>query len=299
MIYVYLYGRLGNCMAQIGAAASLANYLGTEFAAFITDYMCPTPDFCPLKEYLIPYRKTIFRNVPFVDDIPVGCREIMESAAIQEWSQLEIAVNEDVILNGYFLNPSLLNRDLCRELFSIPDSLRDELVKRYNITHDTGCVVVRRGDYMELPQYFAICGERYYKKGINYLEKHYGVKKWLIIGDDEEWLKKTFRDEKYTIVHEPPLEDMYLNTLVQYIIISNSTFAWWGAYLNGFSNQRVINPKPWYGMSYRKMEDGAQKRFCKLPNWIAMENSNPYQRMRGYWKYLKNGITKRIKRLKW
>ncbi len=267
MVYVYVHSRLGNLLAQIGAAATLAHRLGTDFAAVpITSYWCPEPDNCYLLEYLEPYRKTIFQHVKFVETIPDGTRELRDD--FSSWDEIQVSADENIVLHGYFLKPTLLDRVWCQKLFVIPDAMKTDLMATYQISEGTGAVVVRRGDYMTLPHRFAICGKSYYFAAIQRLERQYGVNRWLIISDDTDWCKRTFVGEQYTIVDEPPLGDLYVNTLVKYLVISNSTFAWWGGYLNPHVDTKVIYPSPWYGIALRKSEINVKTRFCALDGWM-------------------------------
>lgn len=284
MVYVYLYCRLGNNIGQLAAAANLARKLNTDFAAYpMKEYFCPEPDNCSFLDYLEPFKSTIFRKIKFVNEIPEDIRVIRDSDVINSWDEVEIKEDEDVFLNGYFLKPNLLDRDLCRSYFGIHERLKKDLIAKYNITEDVGSVVVRRGDYVRIPHQFTLCGRSYYFKSMGLLEKSEGVKRWLIISDDLDWCRNVFGDDnRYVYVDEPPLNDLYIPTLCRCNIISNSTFAWWGAYLNDTKCQKVIFPTPWYGWSFRDNEPKVREIFCNQKNWYARTNVNIWCIIKGF-----------------
>lgn len=297
MVYVYLYGRLGNNLAQIGAAATLAARLRCDFAAVpVTSYWCPEPDNCYLNDYLKDFRKTIFKKVSFVDSVPDSVIPINEDVNWKcvSWDDLDISSDKDVLLNGVFLNANFVDRKICSDLFACPLDIKEGLIRKYKINTGVGSIVVRRGDYMNLPNFYAICGESYYRKAMKYLEFQCGIKRWLIISDDIEWCRGVFKGNKFTIVEEPPLIDLYLPTLCPCNIISNSTFAWWGAYLNSYENQVVCFPKPWYFLSFKSGESSIQNYFCAINNWFGISNFDFLQRLRGTFFYLKKILNKYI-----
>lgn len=298
-VYVYLYGRLGNNLAQIGAAATLSARLGCDFVAVPNAaYWCPEPDYCYLPEYLRPLRDTIFHDIHFDENLPHDVIELNDGGLenIEDLSTLRRA-GKDILLNDYFLNMRFLDRTLCRNLFSLPTVILDELREKYRITDSTGTIVVRRGDYVQLPHQFALCGTHYYKKAMAALEAQHTIDRWLVITDDIEWCRRKFQDStKYIIVEEPPLVDLFLPTLCKYNIISNSTFAWWGAFLNPHADQSVAYPAPWYGVAFRKKEKSV-RLFCNQPHWHPIANRNLYHSCRGVVHYLYGAIRKYVKLL--
>lgn len=287
MVYVYLYGRLGNNLAQIGAAATLAARLNCDFAAIpIVSYWCPEPDNCYLNDYLRPFKQTIFRKINFLDAPSDNYIEIHDED-ISSWGSIIMEQEKDILLNGYFFNTQLIDRAICQRLFEMPVSMLSKLVLKYKISVSTATIVVRRGDYLKLPHQYAICGRAYYYKAMKFLERIYDIKHWVVISDDIKWCKKVFKGEKFTLVDEPPLVDLYLPTLCSYNIISNSTFAWWGAYLNSHEDQIVCYPNPWYGIAYKEKEDVILNCFCRQKKWYDIDNFNCYWRMIGMYNYLK------------
>ncbi len=108
---------------------------------------------------------------------------------------------------------------------------------------------VRRGDYLILSEHFGgICTEQYYNKAISLIKKKVANPYFYIFSNDIDWCKtffinlkdKTFIDwntEKNSYL------DMFLMSNCNHNIIANSTFSWWGAFLNPHQNKLVVLPK--------------------------------------------------------
>lgn len=111
---------------------------------------------------------------------------------------------------------------------------------------------VRRGDYFT-PQYigrFGVCHEDYYHQAMAYIEQQVGCKvTYFVFSDDPEWVRAhiTFQ-QPYALVDNHDVNSywyIYLMSRCRHHIISNSTFSWWGAYLNTASDKIVVGPDPW------------------------------------------------------
>ena len=71
--------------------------------------------------------------------------------------------------------------------------------------------------------------------------------KFLVFSDDIEWCKQVFDDDFNFIEGEEDYVDLLLMARCKHNIIANSSFSWWGAWLNRNNNKRVIAPKKWFG----------------------------------------------------
>ena len=89
----------------------------------------------------------------------------------------------------------------------------------------------------------------YYKFCLNQILKTNSIEKIIVISDDVEKCKEIFKEfEKVNIMYEENTEiiDFQLIMNADYLILSNSSFSWWGAYLNN-KKQKVYAPKYWLG----------------------------------------------------
>lgn len=122
---------------------------------------------------------------------------------------------------------------------------------------------VRRGDYLNNPAYINLNMD-YYFKAINVVKS----KKYLIFSDDIEWCKKNFKGDKFLFSNETnPVNDLTdMAKRCENMIISNSSFSWWGAYLNKNPNKIIVAPQKWFGP---KLSDHNTKDL--LPNsWVQI-----------------------------
>jgi hypothetical protein len=70
----------------------------------------------------------------------------------------------------------------------------------------------------------------------------------VMFSDEPGWCRKNLKWPVETLVLEPnylSAEDMYLMSLCKHNVIANSSFSWWGAWLNANPLKVVIAPKPW------------------------------------------------------
>ena len=73
---------------------------------------------------------------------------------------------------------------------------------------------------------------------------------FVIFSDDIEWCKKNLNiSDSLYIENEKDYIEMYLMSLCRNNIISNSSFSWWGAWLNNYQSKIVIGPSKWFGNS--------------------------------------------------
>lgn len=131
--------------------------------------------------------------------------------------------------------------------FNIKDhklkSLAEKLKPNYYGVH------IRRKDYLHIDAH-NICGLKYYVEAIQYVKAGQADAKFIFFSDDISWVKENFCFEDMIICEEnlytdyQDWYDMYLMTQCAGNIISNSTFGWWGAWLNQ-NNGIVIAPKQW------------------------------------------------------
>jgi hypothetical protein len=113
---------------------------------------------------------------------------------------------------------------------------------------------IRRGDYVANPKtraYHGVCSMDYYQKAIAYLAQRIERVHFFIFSDDPEWVKQNLViAHPHTFVShntgENSYNDMHLMSLCQHHIIANSSFSWWGAWLNPSNNKTVIAPKKWF-----------------------------------------------------
>lgn len=114
-------------------------------------------------------------------------------------------------------------------------------------------VHVRRGDYLKDEKTMArygLCSAGYYNKALSYVKEQVGDVKVFVFSDDPEWVKEYLDTSNDTcFVSAPNItaeEDLVLISQCDHQIIANSTFSWWGAWLNPNYAKIVVAPQPWF-----------------------------------------------------
>ena len=113
---------------------------------------------------------------------------------------------------------------------------------------------IRRGDYLTDKNaciYGDICTDAYYEQAIKLIKEKVNNPTFLLFSDDIEYVKKNFIIENAIYVEKNHFStyedwyDMFLMSKCEHNIIANSTFSWWGAWLNQNPEKIVIAPRRW------------------------------------------------------
>ena len=159
--------------------------------------------------------------------------------------------NKFVYLDGYWQNElyfSNIRKELLRELSPI-NPMNDlgcdylEPIKKSNSVS----IHVRRGDYLNLKN-INVLDVDYYMKAVEYVRKNVEKPTFFIFSDDLDWCKKNlgFLDGcTYVDRTQTEIDDLKLMSFCRHNITANSSFSWWGAWLNQNPNKIVIAPKGW------------------------------------------------------
>lgn len=133
---------------------------------------------------------------------------------------------------------------------------------------------IRRGDYVQKKRYaetYATCSPDYYKRAVEYIADKYPDPTIFVFSDDSEWVQKHLRlPYKCVFVTnnkgKESYNDMRLMSLCSHNIIANSTFSWWGAWLNNNEQKIVVAPKKWFN------DDSIIQTDIIPKNWIKLDN---------------------------
>jgi len=110
---------------------------------------------------------------------------------------------------------------------------------------------IRRGDYLTNDRYTGICNEEYYRRAVGYIIDKVPTPHFYIFSDDLPWASQFAASLgiDYRIVdfnrNENSWQDMYLMSQCRHNILANSSFSWWGAYLNRHEDAIRIAPATW------------------------------------------------------
>jgi hypothetical protein len=135
----------------------------------------------------------------------------------------------------------------------------DELVQAQELREkikscDAISVHIRRGDYVtnqNANQFHGTCDENYYYNAVRTLCEGLNNPQLFIFSDDLDWVKLNMKFDipsHYIDFNtgERSHFDMEMMSLCNHHIIANSSFSWWGAWLNEKANKKVIAPINWF-----------------------------------------------------
>ena len=111
-------------------------------------------------------------------------------------------------------------------------------------------VHIRRGDYLQHADVFGLCTNEYYEKAITFFKERIATPTFVFFSDDIEWVKQNIKCDNALYITwnqgEESWQDMYLMSHCKHNIIANSSFSWWGAWLNPSIEKIVVAPKQWF-----------------------------------------------------
>ena len=198
-----------------------------------------------------------------------------------------LATERDSMFDGRFLqlpdHSRLSGYFQSRHYFEpVLDELRESLSRPHltsNWTEDTQkrlaqlgrwtAVHVRRGNYTNIPN-MGLADSSYYQRAMQEIDLHEKGTTFVVFSDSPDMIPemKVF-DNKRTICIKSPssvraIENLRLMSLANHMIIGNSTFSWWAAYLRDSPNRVVIAPRPWLD------DKSFNERDLLPPDWITL-----------------------------
>lgn len=188
-------------------------------------------------------------------------------------------IHNNVFLRGFWQSEKyFLNfRDEILQEFSYKSKFSKKNLETEKIIQEKTSVSIhiRRGDYISnsaASKTFAKLGISYYQDAINELNLDISNTLLVFFSDDINWVKiniiKQLPNGYQTIIIDnnkgnESYNDMRLMSLCNHNIIANSSFSWWGAWLNKNSRKQIIAPKKWF------LDDTNTCDLCP-DNWIKI-----------------------------
>ena len=273
MIIVKLKGGIGNQMFQYAAGRRLTYVLGTELKLDISVFenynlrKYELGSFNILEDFASPREvKTLTSQKNGVLAGLVRCllrrpKDLAPSHIRESYFHFDseiLNLPNNVYLDGYWQNEKYFNNieDVIRKEFAItvPQTSENQKIAELISSHESVSLHVRRGDYvsdLQTSKVHGTCGLDYYARAIAEIYSRVDSPHFFVFSDDMEWSKANL-DISHPVVfvdHNNALtsyEDLRLMSLCKHHIIANSSFSWWGAWLNQNSCKIVLAPKKWF-----------------------------------------------------
>lgn len=158
---------------------------------------------------------------------------ISDNYYIKGWFQSERYFKDisGIILNELSLKKSPVLPEELSWILSAPNSVS---------------IHVRRGDYVKIGLNLPAA---YYKKAIDFVETRIREPVYVVFSDDTAWVKRKMDNGNFIYANEmmelKDYEELFLMSKCKSHIISNSTFGWWGAWLDDRIGKLVVCPHKW------------------------------------------------------
>lgn len=264
-------GRLGNQLFQYATLMGVANKTGYKFGIPIKNNLQINPEGC-YDKYLnkwIPYKFDLADcfNLTVNDSSGIN-NTITYKETMHEFNGDIFNIQDNTNLEGYFQTEKYFKHiELnVRNEFVFKNEIINECLKIKKKYTDIVSIHFRRGDYLGDADKFPPLNLEYYQKAINLFDdKEYT---FFVFSDDIDWCKNVFGDDEKIVYIEGNNQfvDMCMMSMCNHNIIANSTFSWWGAWLNSNPNKKVIGPSNWFGpgLSHLNTKDIIPE------NWIVL-----------------------------
>lgn len=288
MIVVFLTDGLGNQLFQYAAARSLAEKWRTEVKMDIRFYSknflrrYSLHHFNINEKFLSRKDREIFRIKNTISRISgklkLPARKYLYiNKDTFHFDPAFLELPDNMFVEGYWQSEKyFLNIEaIIRKEFMVkepPDNINGTLLKKIRSVNAVS-LHVRRGDYVTdkgTNALHGVCSLAYYEKAIGIIKDKVKDPYFFVFSDDIEWTKENISTGNYPVEYmdhnkDKDYEDLRLMYSCHHNIIANSSFSWWGAWLNDHEDKIVIAPKDWVKSEKYYNPD------LLPPSWIKLE----------------------------
>ena len=297
MVIARIMGGLGNQLFQYASARCVAERNRTELKLDTSAYQNDGPRQYRLDRFRISGHVATSDDLRWVLGSRHGARSwLRRIASLTHWSALDLLPRQAYVRERFYHFDQKISPIMKQDIYwsgywhsekyftDIEASLRSELVLRDELSERSKkmavkiqkaqsiSVHVRRGDYVSDEANRAVypeCDIAYYKTAVEYVRHRIKRPHLFVFSDDPEWAsKRLLFDMPTTLVdHNGPEtdhEDLWLMALCKHNITANSTFSWWGAWLNKNPKKLVVVPEKWFRIGYHDTQD------LIPPGWVRL-----------------------------
>lgn len=167
------------------------------------------------------------------------------------------SLKDNIIYSGNFQSEKYFKHveQEIRQQFSFKQEIQEKTLNFINKIKSSNnkklvSVHVRRGDYLAAQHigYHPVQTLDWYEKCFSRFGNDF---LYVVFSDDIEWCKENFKNNNFVFSDlKTNYEDLCAMSMCDHHIIANSSFSWWGAWLNPKKDKRVIAPKLWFGEKY-------------------------------------------------
>ena len=259
-ISIYLAGGLGNRLFQVAIMYGISRKHNRKYFLNLIETNIHSN---------IDYITTIFKNFNYeniINNDNIHTYSIIRESSYSTYELINNISNNILIINCP-QNVQYFN-DYYNEIINLLNF--DYINNKYKVDINAYFIHIRRGDYLTSELHKDICNDNYFKLAIYYIRSIDSTAQFYVFSDDIEYCKSLdYLKNEYFIKDLDELTTLYLmSKCIKGGICPNSTFSWWGSYLNTNKEKIVIMPKKW-------LNDG----ICDIyyENCIILDNGLVYK----------------------
>lgn len=296
MVITRLLGGLGNQMFQYACGRALAlrrhtnlgadvSWFGFAHHGWFGKFTLDTARSYKLDAFNAVLRKlnqrelSRFKIISLASKLGIKSKQYFREKHF-DFDNAFLGLGDGVYLDGYWQSE--------KYFADFKDAIRNDFNLRYPLSREAAdvhqdikqaplsCAIhVRRGDYVQeakTNKYHGICSLDYYKKAVEHIKERVGEPVFFVFSDDIQWAKENLNFGKMRFVDlldKENLKDQRELTLMskcQHQIIANSSFSWWGAWLNQNKDKIVIAPDKWFNNRKINTKDLIPESWVKIKN---------------------------------
>lgn len=240
IITSHLMGGLGNQMFQIAKAKSegLKNNIDVIFKP---NSFIPMDGNQPTK-----YLNNIFRNLKF-ENFNDPLLRISETS--WSYNKIEPLYYTSIEYYGYYQSSKNFGnfKNEIKNLFEPTEKFINKIQNIYPSVFEKNSISihVRRGDYTTISNILPVIDKSYIDKSLSLIKDKGPI---FIFSNDKDWVYKNLNYPNSIVIDGlEDYEDLWMISLCNHNIMSNSSFSWWGSYLNKNEDKQVYVPSIWFG----------------------------------------------------
>lgn len=163
------------------------------------------------------------------------------------YKDIHVSSHNTYYLNGYWQSEKYFkeSEEIIRNDFSPTERVLDKVKKTPMLDTNTISLHVRRTDYVTSNGYHPVQSIEYYQNAVEEIGDYDHL---FIFSDDIQWCKDNLKFKRKVFIEGfDDVEDLFIMSMCKHNIIANSSFSWWGAWLNNNPDKKVVAPANWFG----------------------------------------------------
>jgi len=249
MVGIKLQGGIGNMMFEI----AFIEYAGHKYGFDIIypnieqalDTLYSLKHEFPQQEHSAEFL-IMFKNFNWYKNLDKRFTPLVEKKV--KLHEVGMIPEDGIYYDGYFQSEMFFpDREFILHLFQPSDWVKGQLSKYSNILNGQTCSIhVRRGNYVKLAHIHPPQSIEYYGKAMSILP---APDRYVVFSDDISWCKENFTGDEFVFIEdEKDYIELFLMSMCDHHVISNSSFSWWGAWLNDKPDKQVVAPTRWWAV---------------------------------------------------